>query len=106
MPQVKNERINNLLSWIRLLIPMAIAAIGWYVGQTVSSINADISELKNDFTALNSDYIAFKSKTQNELDNRTREIYNHVSNGEFDTRMGLFSDRLDRLENKNDRDRE
>jgi hypothetical protein len=40
------KRVEGLVSWVRLLLPVAIAAIGWYVGNTVGTINDRISAVE------------------------------------------------------------
>ncbi len=45
-PATTSRRVEGLMAWVRMLLPVAIAAIGWYVGHTVGGINDKIVKLE------------------------------------------------------------
>jgi hypothetical protein len=108
--KIENPRVVNLMSWIRALLPIIIAALGWYIGQTVNGLerrlnDIDISnqELRVDFVETRAIGEARYLDIQRRLTSHELTLSEMVKLTEFMSRTNGLDRRLDRVENRIDK---
>lgn len=47
----KAQKVDNLVTWVRLALPIILASIGWYVGHTVGTIDKRLTALETTLAA-------------------------------------------------------
>lgn len=97
----EEQRVTSLMTWIRMAIPIIIAAIGWYVGQTVGGVYSRLDRNEAEVTKLGSEFIQHKAETQIQLQNILKD-HDKLNNADSVTRHEFESIemRIQRLENK------
>jgi len=106
---LENPRVVNLMSWVRLLLPVTIAALGWYIGQTVNGLEERLAEIEKSDKQLSLDFVEHRATDEARFVDIQRRLNTHeltlaemVELTEFMTRAGSIDRRLDRIENRLD----
>jgi hypothetical protein len=107
--KTENSKVNALMVWIRLLLPVTIAALGWYIGQTVNGLDdrLDLIEigdqrLELEITAHLATDSARHIDIQRRLANHELTFSDMVQMTEYLSRMNSVDKRFDRIENRLD----
>lgn len=69
-----SERVENLMSWVRILMPVALAGIGWYINQVVVDLEESNKNLAVKVDAVAIDYFQHKSSVESQLKELSRRI--------------------------------
>jgi hypothetical protein len=76
--ETREARVAAMMTWVRLLLPLAIAALGWYIGQTVGNLNQRLTNLEVEDQALRLEFIEHKTQS----DQRHADIERRLSKDE------------------------
>lgn len=101
------KRVSGMMTWVRLLLPLALAALGWYIGQTVGNLDERLHEIEDKLSANNSRFIqhaAEQKAWQREIERRLTSdeltIEDLVRMDQFLQRSSQIERRVDRLEDR------
>lgn len=105
----KSSKLDFALSWIRLLLPVVLSALGWYIGQTVGDLNTRITYLESQERVSREEFIEFKATTVQSLADINRRlalnatnIVHNVTDEQFSSFKANVDKRLDRIEDRLD----
>lgn len=105
----ENPRVVNLMSWVRMLLPVTIAALGWYIGQTVNGLEDRLSLIEAGDARMVLQQTAHTSMDNARTEDMMRRLENHeltftemVQLTEFMSKSESVDRRLDRIEDRLD----
>jgi len=95
------KKINVIMHVVRLTVPIILAALGWYVGQTVGTLNNRLIILEHAKESIRLDFNTFKAEENINIRNILDEhkminTKDNISRREFDN----IEKRLEKIENK------
>jgi len=103
------QRLGSVMIWVRLLLPLCIAALGWYIGQTVGNLSSRLDNIEKFDAQLREEFVQHKSQSESfmaELERRlTRDeltIDDLVRMSRFLSTNDAQDKRIERLEDRLD----
>ena len=105
--QKENPKVTGLMTWVRLLLPLGLAALGWYIGQTVGNLDQRLSAMEEGDRVLKEEFIEHRATADawmREIERRITAdeltIEDLVSMSQFMSRASGHDKRLERLEDR------
>ena len=101
------NKLRSLMTWIRLLLPITLAALGWYIGQTVGKLDDRLETIETADTLLREEFVEHRAEEQSwkiEIERRQAqdeaEQKDHITSERFQTRTKNLERRIERLEDR------
>lgn len=88
--KIKDKISMTVLSWLRILLPVILGALGWYIGQVVAPMENRISELENKQEIIIQDLVRAKSFHETNLGRLNKIIEDHESHKQQFIRKHYF----------------
>lgn len=108
--KLENPRVVNLMSWVRALLPIVIAALGWYIGQTVNGLERRLDDIEAGDQKLQVDFVETRAigearylEIQRRLASHELTLSEMIKLTEFMSRTDGIDRRLDRVEDRLDK---
>lgn len=105
--QKENPRVTGLMTWVRLLLPMGLAALGWYIGQTVGNLDQRLDAIELGDQVMKEEFIEHRASSEARMKELERRLTSHeltvedlVSLSQFLSRAEQHDRQLERLEDR------
>lgn len=102
-----NPKVNGVMTWVRLLLPMGLAALGWYIGQTVGNLNERLTAMEADGQIIREQFLEHRAADNawmREMERRLAAdeltISDMVSMDQFRARVESHERRMERIEDR------
>ena len=103
----ENPRVQNLMSWVRMILPITIAGLGWYIGQTVNGLENRLTDIETKSANHELEFASHRASAEQNLIEINRRLSKNeltlsdmVELTEFMSRSGSIDRRLDRIEDR------
>jgi hypothetical protein len=102
-------RLQKLMQWVRVLLPLSLAALGWFISHTIGSYDSRLELMESTYSEHGITYAThvatndqkFKS-IEDRLLHEELTVNEMVTLTQYLQRMNGFDKRLDRVETKID----
>ena len=107
MATATEKTMTGMMGWVRLVLPLAIAGLGWYIGQTVGNVNQRLSDIENYNTITKeqliehrADYSSWKKEIERRMTSNELRIKDMVTISQFQQKANAHDQRLNRVEDR------
>lgn len=105
--QRNNTKVNSLMLWVRILLPIVLAALGWYIGQTVGNLEQRLKDIEASDKIILSDFLQHRSKSEAQFEEIMRRLSSHdlttadiVQMDRFLSKEAAQDRRIERIEDR------